>query len=239
MKTYYDFGKDEVPFTQVANEVLQDKDLSWKAKGIYAYLYSKPSTWQFSATRMAKESGDGRSATLEALKELEKAGLLRRKRLGNGRVTYWVTYPPHNFDPKFGNQTLDTDPQFDFPTVRKSHGAETEPVSNKDNTSNKEEESNTIAEASSASKVFDLKGEIKKLSESPRSELKLIGWFIERKNLDLKSKDQLSVTIKRHLRSAKLVVPFSRGDVARMADVAESQIADKWTIETIYKLLTK
>ena len=36
--------KQNVPFTMVANEVLKDPKLSFKAKGLYAYLFSKPDT---------------------------------------------------------------------------------------------------------------------------------------------------------------------------------------------------
>jgi len=33
-----DFKKDKIPFTQVSNAVLYDNNLSFKAKGLYAYL---------------------------------------------------------------------------------------------------------------------------------------------------------------------------------------------------------
>jgi len=70
--------KISVPFTQVANCVLQDKNLSFRAKGVYAYLYSKPDGWKFSATRIASDSSDGRKPVLKALRELEKGKYLQR-----------------------------------------------------------------------------------------------------------------------------------------------------------------
>jgi hypothetical protein len=84
--------KKEVPFTLVANAVLNDENLSWKAKGVFAYLYSKPENWDFSGKRICLNSSDGLTATYSALKELEKAGYLSRKKTQTGRTLYTITY---------------------------------------------------------------------------------------------------------------------------------------------------
>jgi hypothetical protein len=47
--------KAGVNYTQVSNVVLSNKKLSWKAKGIYAYLFSKPDDWDFSTKRMKNQ----------------------------------------------------------------------------------------------------------------------------------------------------------------------------------------
>ena len=65
----------------VANEVLKDKNLSFKAKGLYAYLFSKPDKWDFSSTRMVLETTDGRKAIMGMLTELEESGYLKRNKL--------------------------------------------------------------------------------------------------------------------------------------------------------------
>tara|TARA_R100001086_G_C11847959_1_gene260622 strand:- start:8374 stop:9063 length:690 start_codon:yes stop_codon:yes gene_type:complete len=82
------FKKDQIPFTQVANEVLQDPKLSAKAKGIYAYLYSKPEGWDFAIERIAQEFTDGERAIRSGIQELEANGYLYRERLQSGRVVY-------------------------------------------------------------------------------------------------------------------------------------------------------
>ena len=97
------FSKIPVPFTQVANRVLNDASLSWKAKGIYAYLYSKPEGWNFSSTRMAQDSTDGRRGTLSGLAELETAGYITRERQNSGRMFYtilWKPKSPNGIQPK-------------------------------------------------------------------------------------------------------------------------------------------
>lgn len=70
--------KQRAPFTQVPNALLADPDLSLKAKGLYALMYSKPDGWQFYESALVRESRDGKDAVGSALDELVKAGWLRR-----------------------------------------------------------------------------------------------------------------------------------------------------------------
>lgn len=93
--------------------------------------------------------------------------------------------------------------------------------------------------APEVAKEFNLKEEIKKLMDSERRELRIIGWFIHEKRVTLKNKGQLQTTIKRHLRPAKLLTSFEVGQLKTSADNAERQLGNKWTLETLYKLLTK
>lgn len=109
-------AKDRVPFTQVANSVLNDPNISWKAKGIYAHLYSKPDGWDFSAHRMSQQCSDGRKATLSGLKELEESGYISREKLPTGRILYTVRIKPESPNG----------------TVPKRHGAKRAPISNKE-----------------------------------------------------------------------------------------------------------
>lgn len=81
-------------FTQVTNDVLNNPNLSLKAKGLYAYIYSKPDGWNFCYRRIAKDSKDGPRATLAAIQELEQHGYVRRFRLGSGRVEYQILVTP-------------------------------------------------------------------------------------------------------------------------------------------------
>jgi len=79
-------------FTMVSNKPLCDKGLSLSAKGLYAYLRSKPDNWQFSSERLeCKECPD---TVRVYLKELEDFGLLIRKRKPDGRMEYFVQHKP-------------------------------------------------------------------------------------------------------------------------------------------------
>lgn len=130
--------KQSVGFTQVANKILCDKNLSAKAKWIYAYLYSKPDNWQFAAERIANDFSDGLWAIKKGLQELEKLGFLERKRQHNGSVEYFLY-----IDPKVENQTLDTDPKVDFRTERFPHWEEINLINNTDINTNTDLLNNT------------------------------------------------------------------------------------------------
>jgi uncharacterized phage protein (TIGR02220 family) len=53
--------------------------LSWKARGIFVYLWSQADNWQFYVTEVSKHATDGEDALRSGLKELEKLGYLTRK----------------------------------------------------------------------------------------------------------------------------------------------------------------
>lgn len=126
--------KEEVGFAQVKNEVLNDPKLSWKAKGIFGYIYGKPDDWDFSVERAANDSTDGPKATRSGVKELEKAGYLTRRKLGDRRMEWFVTYKP------VGQNGLLSTSQNVNETKRQSD--ETADISNKDLNTNTDLEKN-------------------------------------------------------------------------------------------------
>lgn len=71
-------------YTTINNCVLQDPNLSLKAKGLYAFMWSLPDTWDYSVSGLTKVLKEGRDAINEALKELEREGYLVRSILRKG-----------------------------------------------------------------------------------------------------------------------------------------------------------
>lgn len=138
-------SKDNVPFTQVANVVLTSPKISLKAKGLYAYLFSKPDTWEFSSHRMEGELKESHPTIVKLLRELEHHCLLMRKRQKNGKVEYFLTYSMCDITPS--KESL-LGPELKKAQVKILHSEESLPISNIDNTSNIEEESNTDNTAS-------------------------------------------------------------------------------------------
>jgi hypothetical protein len=137
--------KENIPFTMVANEVLYNKNLSFKAKGLYSYLFSKPDTWDFSGDRITMETIDGRKAIFSALKELEKAGFLSRDRLPNGKMEYNLKFSSKSLMPKKGNGIEEPNAQNGY--VPKRLSGETGSISNtEEKVINKE--SNTTEQSS-------------------------------------------------------------------------------------------
>lgn len=68
-----------VGFTQVPNSILNNSDISWKAKGLWAYMAGKPEGWRFTLRGMAAQSKDGIKATVNCLDELMAIGLVKRE----------------------------------------------------------------------------------------------------------------------------------------------------------------
>lgn len=81
-------------FTTVDNTVLNDTSLSWKAKGLFVYLWSQADEWDFYEAEVTKHSIDGLSSLRSGLKELEQQGYLKRQRVrdeqGKFKENEWV-----------------------------------------------------------------------------------------------------------------------------------------------------
>jgi hypothetical protein len=86
--------KRECPYVQIDKTTLNDKRISFRAKGLHAYLLSKPDSWVVHISQLEKESPrEGRDAIASALKELEMAGYITRHKLRNesGQYLGWET----------------------------------------------------------------------------------------------------------------------------------------------------
>lgn len=100
-------AKRDNPYVVLDKEFLSNDDLSWKAKGLLAYLLSKPDNWQITETDLVRRSQDGRDAVRAGLRELEINGYLVRHQVrapgGKFARTEYVVYER----PEFG---LNNDP---------------------------------------------------------------------------------------------------------------------------------
>lgn len=70
--------KYDTGFTQVSNQILTEPNLSLKAKGIYAYLFSKPDGWTFYLNTIKREVKEGYKAFHSGIKELIDAGYIKK-----------------------------------------------------------------------------------------------------------------------------------------------------------------
>lgn len=99
-------------FTVISNDILNNSGLSWKAKGIFAYLWSQSDSWNFYEVEVLKHSTDGKASLKAGLKELEFAGYLKRYRVRDGkgflRESKWIlSEEPMSDYPTLDNPTLE------------------------------------------------------------------------------------------------------------------------------------
>ena len=95
------------PFVMMDKRPLEKPYLSWKAKGLLAYLLSRPDDWTVRLGDLVKRSTDGEYATRQAIKELESAGHItktqERKDGQFAEVVYTVYEQPLRGNPQAGN----------------------------------------------------------------------------------------------------------------------------------------
>jgi hypothetical protein len=75
-------------YLNVPSATVADGRLSFKARGILAYLLDKPAGWDVRSVAVAADSPDGKAAVQAGLRELARAGYYRieRRRLLDGRL---------------------------------------------------------------------------------------------------------------------------------------------------------
>lgn len=91
-KTIFRVAKNaDNPFVMIDRRVIENPALSWKAKGMLAYLLSRPDNWVVRFSDLVKRSPDGGHTVRAALKELRDAGHLKiTTERENGRVKQWI-----------------------------------------------------------------------------------------------------------------------------------------------------
>ena len=102
-------------YTVTDNQLIEDDRLSWKARGIFTYLWAQSDDWEFYEIEVTKHAPDGRDSLRTGLKELEKFGYLKRTiKRDKGRFNKydWILSDtpmldfPNSEKPNSGNPTL-------------------------------------------------------------------------------------------------------------------------------------
>lgn len=109
-------GDHESHFTIIANDVMRDSRLSFRARGIHHFLLSFPTGWRIDSTAIARAGKEGRDAIRSALKELEDCGYLIRVREQDDRGR-WSTKAFITEIPSENRLPTPENPASDSPTV--------------------------------------------------------------------------------------------------------------------------
>lgn len=94
-------------FTLLPNQLLQDPNISLKAKGLMAYMLSVPEDWDYSISGLAAKCREGKTAVRAAITELMEAGYITRTlaRTEDGRLDGYEYTVYEEPQPSSGNPT--------------------------------------------------------------------------------------------------------------------------------------
>lgn len=110
-------GKAAAPFTRIINDSLHDERLSFKARGLLAYMLSKPDNFKFYLDELTKHTTEGKDSIRAGMKELEQLGYVHRYPVKNerGKIMSWEldiyespSLRPDSGFPQLENPTLIT-----------------------------------------------------------------------------------------------------------------------------------
>lgn len=108
-------------YTVMNRTALNDKRLSWKAKGIIAYMLSMPDDWVFYISELVTHATDGEKSFRSGLKELKECGYVERRPVyKNKKIDRWDTII-HEVPVDKNGQTVDTPLLADFVHVGNVH----------------------------------------------------------------------------------------------------------------------
>lgn len=113
-------------YVTIDNRPLSDPQLSWKAKGLLAYILTLPDNWNIREEELTRHSTDRMHSTRTAIKELIKAGhIIRRRRPNTPEGGYFAGWeylvyesPQKDKPPLCENRIMvDSQPLCDYPIV--------------------------------------------------------------------------------------------------------------------------
>ena len=97
-------------FSIIDNRIIENKKISFKARGLLIYMLAKPDDWKFYPDELAKHSDkDGVKAINTALQEIESVGYLVRKRKRDNKghfkgIDYLLYETPQVINPDSQNR---------------------------------------------------------------------------------------------------------------------------------------
>ena len=163
-------------FTIVDNNIMKEKDLSLRAKGLYLIIIGLSEDWNFSVKGLSQLSKESYDATNTAIKELEQFNYIERKKYNTskGWKTEYIIYDSYTMkNPSREN------PSRENPRIYKENN-------NKEN-NNKENKDILATEVAKAEKP---KNQINEAIEilKPLNEIAYTKWFAnktQRQNVEL------------------------------------------------------
>lgn len=131
-------------YTVMANHHLRNKELSLKAKGLLSLMLSLPDDWDYTLKGLARICRDGVDSIAAAVKELEEAGYIVRRRVRDdkgrvGEMEYTILERPEEDNPPKRDFPVQENPVQENPVQEKPEQEKRPQLSTKE--SNKQQSS--------------------------------------------------------------------------------------------------
>lgn len=134
-------------FSIVSNELLRDKRLSLRTRGLLVFCLSLADTWEYSVKGLSSATGESEGKISLCLKELEKYGYLTRERVRNEKgqlegtvYTLWEQPQNHNEKKPIVEKPILENPVQEKPILENRGQINTNKNNNKYKYNNKTEE---------------------------------------------------------------------------------------------------
>src|SRR5574344_1229417 len=113
--------KRDYPFTTIHNKFLRDKNISFKAKGLFAYMFSMANGWNFTIRSISNQQNQGEQLIKSALNELKKNRYVEYRKFSTGKGEYYLdpepnVEKPHVEKPHQENPHVDIQPVLRIPS---------------------------------------------------------------------------------------------------------------------------
>lgn len=113
--------KRDYSFTTIPNNFLRDKNISFKAKGLFAYMFSMANGWNFTIRSISNQQNQGEQLIKSALNELKKNKYVEYRKFSTGKGEYYLdpepnVEKPHVEKPHQENQHVDIQPVLRIPS---------------------------------------------------------------------------------------------------------------------------
>lgn len=124
--------KHKINYSQISNDLLNDKTLSLKAKGLYSFMFSKPDDFNFTIRSLSKLLFEGQRSIMATLQELKVKGWVTYTKFPDGSGEYFL-----NENPNLHNSNLD-EPKCQNPNLHNSNLLKEQRINNTDLFNNKD-----------------------------------------------------------------------------------------------------
>jgi len=162
----------------------------------------------------------------------KKDRMLSTRKTTRGMFIKVLNYNRYQTLDNYKNHTADH-----LKTTEKPHRNHT---IHKNDKNGKNDKKLTTGKKPEASTPFSMTTELKKLDNNPRRDLQIIAFYFAERRISFENQGQFNTALRRHLRPAKELKPFTDKQLNYAVREAKSKHSDiEWTLETLIKILTK